>query len=258
MNIGVSSSCFYPEITEKAYNKVCELGVKTSEIFFNSSVELTLPIIKEIKNISEFYDNRVRTIHPFTSFAEPFMLYGGYERRVEEGLDFYKRYFEAAQFLSSEAIVIHGGKPIAREKEEQYFEVSKRLSDIGKQYGVYTAFENVHLRTGSDLDFLERMSSYLKDDFKVVLDIKQCRRSGVDEFETIKRLSNNIIQVHISDYNNECDCIPPGEGKYDFKCLFKALKNAGYDKSAVIELYEWSYKDEKQIKNSLDFLENQF
>ncbi len=258
MNIGISSSCFYPEITEKAFEKVCKLGAKTAEIFFNSSEELVSPIINEIKNISEFYSTEIRTIHPFTSFAEPFMIYGGYERRTKEGLDFYKRYFEAAQKLGSEAIVIHGGKPVSPQKYEQYVEASQKLVEIGKEYSVLPAFENVNLRMGSDLDFLKLLKKNLKNDFKTVLDIKQCRRSGVSEFEFIKSLGESIIQVHISDYDDNTDCIPPYEGKYDFRRLFSLLKEYGYDKSAVIELYEWSFESEKQIKKSFEMLENAF
>ncbi|MBQ8228507.1 MAG: sugar phosphate isomerase/epimerase [Clostridia bacterium] len=255
MDIGISSSCFYPGNTEKAFEKACKLGAKTAEIFFNCSEEMQKPIISEIKEIKECYCVPIRTIHPYTSFAEPFMLFGGYERRTNEGIDFYKRYFEAAAYLGAEAVVIHGGKPIHQKDELNYFEVFARLCEEGNKFGVLPAHENVYMRAGSDVGFLKRLKHYLGDDFKLVLDIKQSRRCDVDEFELIRLFGKDIIQLHISDYDKSKDCIPPGEGKYDFKKLFEALKNNEYDKSALIELYAWSWENTSQIEKSVEYLE---
>ena len=105
------------------------------------------------------------------------------------------------------------------------------------------------------MGFLKRLKRYLGEDFRLELDIKQSRRSGVDEFELIRLFGKDIVQLHISDYDASRDCIPPGEGKYDFKKLFDALKNAGYDKSALIELYSWSWETPEQIENSVGYLE---
>ncbi len=256
MDIGISSSCFYPGLTEDSFEQACLSGAQSTEIFFNCSEELCMPIIGEIKKIKEYYGVPVRSIHPYTSFAEPFMLFGGYKRRTEEGIDFYNRYFEAAAELGSECVVIHGGKPIPQKDELSYFEVFERLCENGKKFGILPAHENVFARAGSDLGFLKRLKNALGDDFKVVLDIKQCRRSEVDEFEFIRLFGKNIIQLHISDYDSRLDCIPPGEGKYDFKKLFDRLKRKGYDKSAIIELYTWSYKSPQDIEKSLEYLKN--
>lgn len=254
MDIGISSSCFYPGNTEDAFEKACRMGAKSAEIFFNCTEEMEMPIIGEINEIKKHYNVPVRTIHPYTSFAEPFMLFGGYERRTNEGIEFYKRYFETAAYLGSECVVIHGGKPIPQRDELDYFEVFARLCEEGKKFGVLPAHENVFARAGSDVGFLKRLKRYLGEDFRLVLDIKQSRRSGVDEFELIRLFGKDIVQLHISDYDASRDCIPPGEGKYDFKKLFETLKIAGYDKSALIELYSWSYETPEQIVNSVGYL----
>ncbi len=255
MDIGISSSCFYPGNTEEAFEQVCRLGAETAEIFFNCSEEMQPPIINEIKEIQKYYSVPIRTIHPYTSFAEPFMLFGGYERRTNEGIEFYKRYFETAAYLGAEAIVIHGGKPIFQKDELDYFEVFARLCEEGKKYGVLPAHENVYMRAGSDARFLKRLKRYLGEDFRLVLDIKQSRRCKTDEYELIRLFGKDIIQLHISDYDKSRDCIPPGEGKYDFKKLFESLKNSGYNKSALIELYSWSFETPEQIVKSLKYLE---
>ncbi len=255
MDIGISSSCFYPQLTEESFETACIMGAKTAEIFFNCSEELQQPLIKEINLIKEDYGVSVRTIHPYTSFAEPFMLFGGYQRRAKEGIDFYKRYFEAAAYLGAEAVVIHGGKPVAPKDELDYFESFAELCNAGKEFGVLPAHENVYMRAGSDVGFLRRLKRFIGEDFRLVLDIKQARRSEADEYEFIRFFGKDIIQLHISDYDSNKDCIPPGEGKYDFKKLFDSLKNNGYNKSALIELYAWSYEKPEQIAKSLEYLE---
>lgn len=256
MDIGISSSCFYPTLTEEAFKTVGELGAKSAEIFFNSSQELQGGILKSIIKIKDYYGIDVRTIHPFTSFAEPFMLFGGYERRVSETVEFYKRYLEAACALGSEAIVIHGGFSSQAADENAYLDSFARLCEVARSYGIFSAHETVVEKAGSDIEFLKRMKAFLGRDFKLIIDTKQCRRSKTDEYELIKLFGSDIIQMHISDYNDSKDCIPPGEGECDFKKLFSALKNAGYDKSAVIELYSWGFSNNAQIEKSRIYLEN--
>ena len=47
MEIGASTSCFYPLETEKALDKVISLDFKTAEVFFNSPCELEEPFVKQ-------------------------------------------------------------------------------------------------------------------------------------------------------------------------------------------------------------------
>lgn len=257
MEIGISSSCFYPFLTEDAFEKVCSFDAKTAEIFFNSSIELKQPLLRKFIDIKNSYGVTVNTIHPYTSFAEPFVIFGGYERRTQEGIDFYKNFFEAAAALGAKAVVLHGARAVqSKEKEQRYIEAYNRLCDAADEFGVSPAVEIVVERMGQSLDFLSLLKDNSLGKFKTVLDIKQCRRAKVSEFEFIDRFASDIVQVHLSDYNEMIDCIAPGEGNYDFKKLFDYLKNSGYDESAVIELYNWSYNDENQIKNAKIFLEN--
>ena len=256
LQIGVSSSCFYPLKTESAFKIAGELGVKTAEIFFNSQCELHSPVLNEIIGIQNYYGINVRSIHPYTSFAEPYMLFGKYERRIEEAIDFYKNYFEAAEALGAECVVLHGGYLAHPQDEPLYAEVLNRLCTVAEPYSVSTAHEIVVGRTGSSLEFMSALKRDCGKNFKAVLDIKQCRRSAVDEYKFIDLFADDIMQIHISDFNGSADCLPPGEGEYDFLKLFSYLKKSGYDKSAVIELYADGYKDIKQIADSKIYLEN--
>lgn len=256
MQIGISSSCFYPALIEDSLRAVGEAGARTAEIFFNSSCELGGSIFGELCRIKEYYGIQVRSIHPFTSGFEPYLLFSNYERRTNDGVEFYKRYFDAANALGAELVVLHGGKSRKRYSPELYAENYLKLHNAAIKEGVYIAHENVNNCLCSDPHYMKRVADLVGDDFKTVLDIKQCRRTNQSEFEFIELLGDKIAQVHLSDGTTEHDCLAPGAGEYNFEKLFTALEEHGYDKAAVIELYRDNFKDESEIKNSLEYLQS--
>lgn len=256
MDIGISSSCFYPTLVEDSLRKVGELGAKTAEVFMNSPCELEGNILKELCTIREYYSINVRSIHPFTSAYETIMIFSDYDRRTCDSIEFYKKYFYAAAQLGAEMIVLHGGKSAIPTVPEKYAAAYVKLSEAARSEGIYIAHENVKEHHCSDPDFMKKVADIAGDDFRMVLDIKQCRRSGKSEYDFMRLLGSKIAQVHISDTSRQHDCLPPGKGEYDFGKLFCELKKVGYDESAVIELYNSNYSDDDELKNSRLFLEN--
>ncbi|MDD6275730.1 MAG: sugar phosphate isomerase/epimerase [Clostridia bacterium] len=254
MQIGLSSSCFYPELVEKSLERVGESGVKTAEVFLNSECETRGPILRELRSIKEFYGIDIRSIHPFTSAFETIMLFSDYERRTLDSFEFYKKYFYAAGELGARYIVIHGAKCVVPISAELYAERYARFASLAREYGVYAAHENVVNNHCQNPRFMKQVADYTGDDFRMVLDIKQCRRSSCSEFEFIRLLGDKIAQVHISDFLPGRDCIPPGEGEYDFGRLFGALKSGGYNSSVVVELYRSGFSSFSQIERSVMYL----
>ena len=255
MSIGVSTSCYYPLATEDALEKVASLGVKTCEIFFNSFSELEKPFLDELCHVKDEYGICVPSVHPFFSFAEPYLLFSEYERRFLDTVELYKKYFEAANVLGAKLLVLHGGKEPSAVHEELYFERFAKLLEVGQTFGIITAQENVvHYRSQSP-DFLWRMKKTIGEDLKVVLDIKQTVRAGYSPFEFIEKLTNTIAHIHISDSNNRCDCLPPGEGNFDFSRLFAAMRALGYKGDYIIELYRHSFEHDSQITDSKNLME---
>lgn len=255
MKIGMSSSCFYPEKVEEGFRKVGELGAKTAEIFINSACEMQPPLFNELLSIRDHYGIEVRTLHPFTSGFETFLFFSSYERRRYDGVEFYKRYFDAANKLGAEAVVFHGGQIKGQDDIEFYAECYSLLHNAAREQGVFIAHENVREKICSIPENMKKLADLIGDDFRMVLDIKQCRRSGVSEFDFIRMLGEKIIQVHVSDYDGYGDCLAPGIGKYDFKKLFSTLKNAGYDRTALVELYRQDYGSPDEIRAAMDYLE---
>lgn len=255
--IGISSSCYYPDPTEVAFAKVCAAGVPVAEIFFNSTSELRPAFVRELRAMADGAGVRVVSVHPFASFAEGYWLFTSYERRFTDGLEEQKRFFEAMELLGTNIYVLHGAKDdrnFFTIGDELYYDRFARLFECAKGFGVTVAQENiVHYRSQS-IAFLKGMRDYVGPEFRTVLDIKQARRAGVDVYDYLEELGGSVCHVHLSDYTDKKDCAPPGEGKFDFPRLFERMRELGYAGDYIIELYRHSYADEAQIGRAYGYL----
>ena len=251
MPIGISSSCFYPLETEKALVRVGETGAKITEVFVNSPSELEKSFLKELNSIKSAYGMEIRSLHPFMSFAEGFYIFSNYKRRFLDSLEMYSKFFEAAAEIGAKRFVLHGTKILTIDKEEY----ADRLYLLGKRaesFGVSVAHENVVDYVGQDPDFMLYLKNQLGDDFKMVLDLKQARRAKVDPFDFIRKIGDSIVHVHVSDFKNGEDCLPPGEGNFDFSKLFGEMR--GYNGSYIIELYNNNFQDDGQLVKAMNYL----
>lgn len=257
MEIGASSACFYPLETEKSLLHIAELGFKHCEIFINSPSELNKGFIRELKTIKDAYGMDIVSLHPYASFAEGYNFFSGYYRRFEDGVEDYKRYFEAARILGAKYIVMHGARKRIDISVQEYAQRFGTLNSVAKSFGCSMAHENVVKFVSAYPEFMSYLKDCLGDDFKMVLDVKQARRAGVDVNEFIEVMGRSIAHVHLSDYSGDKDCIPPSEkGLFDFEGLFKALHKAGYDGRYIIELYSNGFLKRKEIKQSALYLED--
>lgn len=256
MQIGTSSACFYPLETEKAFLRLAKLGFTESEIFLNSSSELDPSFIKELKAIRDAYGISIISLHPYASFAEGYKFFSRYERRFSDGIEDYKRYFEAATDLGAKYLVLHGSKGKIDIPKEEYAERFGKLNEAAKAFGCTVAHENVVDYSGATPEFMSFMKQQLGSSFKMVLDIKQARRAKVDPYDFISVMGDGIVHVHLSDFSESCDCLPPSEkGLFDFEKLFTELNKVGYKGKYIVELYSDNYKDESEILSSAKYLD---
>ncbi len=257
MQIGVSSSCFYPLETEKSLIKLGELGVKKAEIFVNSSSELQKSFISEICKIKDFYSIDILSFHPFTSFGEGFYIFSEYYRRFLDSLEMYKPMFEAAKTLGAEIFVLHGAKNIREISDEEYAERFLRFCNTAKDFGITVAHENVVDYVGQTPQFMKYLQNRLGENFKMVLDIKQARRAKQDPYEFIEAVGESIVHLHLSDFTDDEDCKPPFEnGKFDFQKLFEKMNGIGYKGNAVIEVYRHNFKEAAELGDAMHYLQN--
>ncbi|MBQ8868333.1 MAG: sugar phosphate isomerase/epimerase [Oscillospiraceae bacterium] len=255
MSVGISTACFYPEISENAVKFLCENGVSNIEIFFNSACEIKGEIFAEILSTVKANATRVVSVHPFSSAFEPFMLFSDYERRFEDGLELYKSYFDACNALGAKILVLHGDRADRTRHDDRYFDRYHRLYNSAKAQGVTLAQENVCYCRSGDVDFLKKMRSELKDEVAFVLDLKQARRAGIDYHDYAEAMGEALIHLHANDYNEEHDCLLAGCGITDFAEIYSTLYKNGFKGDSIIEVYRKNYGQPEELIESMRYLE---
>ena len=256
MQLGISSSCFYPLETERSLELVGQAGARKAEIFFNAPSELTGTLLRTMCATRDRYGMDIVSIHPFMSFAEEFYLFSEYERRFLDSLELYKRFFAAGQALGARWFILHGAQRL-RIAPQAYAERLFRLNETAKPFGLRVAHENVVRYVGESPAFMTFLRDRLRDDFHMVLDLKQARRAGEDPFDFLECVGKSVVHLHLSDGDETHDCLPPGRGTFDFRRLFAAMRALGYDGDAVVELYRNNFDDLSELTQALAFLQEE-
>ncbi len=255
MELGVSTACLFPMETERALARLGELGVETAEVFLNSPSEASPGFIRLLGKIAADYGLRVTALHPYCSDNEGFAFFGRYPRRLEDGLEEYRRMFEAGAALGAGILVFHGAKRYQTFPREVYWERFSLLAEEGQKFGIEVCQENVARCMSGDPGFIREMRQALPE-ARFVLDTKQARRSGADLFELTEIMSPRLARVHVSDWREDNDCVPPGEGKMPYAPFFHRLRSAGFSGDVIVELYRWGFGEESALARSLRYLES--
>lgn len=247
MAIGISTSCFYPLETEKAFELIGRNAGGTAEIFLNAASELSAPFAEKLERIRQGYGMCVNALHTYASFSESFFLFSAYERRFRDGVEGFKRYFDFARRLGANMLILHGWKEPRRISEQEYFERFGTLCRLGREAGLLPVQENVARYISESPDFLCRMRDALGGDFKMALDVKQARRAGYTPEDFVGRLADSIAHIHISDYTSLSDCVTPLKGDFNFAGFFRMMREKDYRGDYIIELYRDSYAEAGEI-----------
>lgn len=257
MLTGISSACLYPMQTEEAVETILKLNPEMSiEIFINSMSELSPRYIKELKSKIDFYGGKIASVHPFSSAIEPLFFFSNYKRRFDDAIKMYEKYFKTCVKLDSNIFVFHGDSNKGSIEDEIYFERYSLLREMGKKYGITVAQENVERCKSRAVSFISKMKRQLDGEVSFVFDVKQAIRAGVDPFEMISAMGDSIIHVHASDNNEKCDCLPVGKGTFDFNKMLTTLKNQGFDKYIILELYRKNFNTTDDLKKGYLALNN--
>ena len=139
MLAGLSTACFYPELTERGLMFAASIGAQAAEVFFNAPSELTDSFVRELRRIADGSGTRILSVHPFTSGLEPLLFFSGYRRRFCDGVELYKRYFHAANLLGANLLVLHGDRRISQKPRSAYFDAFGELAGEGRAMGVTVA-----------------------------------------------------------------------------------------------------------------------
>lgn len=237
LRAGVSTACFYPRLLEEAVYDLAVNGINHIEIFVNADCELSKSYISGIADTLKRFEVTCRSLHPYTCPIEPMLFFSGYKRRLDDGIEYYKKYFNAMNMLGADIFVFHGNTKLAQLPAENYCESYSKLVNAGKESGITVAQENVSRCQSGSLEFLSRMAELMGDDAKFVLDTKQAVRAGENNFDIVRKLKNHIIHVHLSDHGEMGDCLQIGKGRFNIKQLLNLVSQESSDASVMLELY---------------------
>ncbi len=260
MDIGISTACLYPMITEDATKKLLDIGYNNFEFFVNSLEETTPEFLYKYKEMLDDNDAKIISLHPYSSLMESMYFYSTYERRFTDGLKMYENYFKSAQFLGAKYFVLHGNKiwgtPQKKYKIEEHANIYMRISELANKYGVTVCQENVFGYNSESIEYIEELKRLLKNNISFVLDVKQCIRKNIQPLDMLKVMGENLKHVHISDNNQSNDCLLPGNGNSNLEKFVNCLKKTNYQGALIIEVYSTSYKNINEIYESKKFIQN--
>lgn len=249
MPIGISTACFYPNLTENSVTFLAENGIKDIEIFFNSYSETNIRFLSKLKKLMDSYNMNVIAVHSFFCAYEPYLIFSDYERRFDDCLPYVDALFDAGALLEAKYAVIHGGKDSGNISNDEYFERFNTLYNRGIEIGVRLSQENVNLYKSSRPEFIAEMRNSLKDSVSFVLDIKQCVRANVAVDDMINAMGDRLAHIHLSDNNAEKDCLLPFKGDFDFESFLNTneiIKKA----TKVVEVYNSAYSSKDEVIKS--------
>jgi sugar phosphate isomerase/epimerase len=254
--IGISSACFYPMLTEDAFDVICgKLNYKVCELFLNSQSETKIKFLRDIKSKADDNGIKIIAVHPYFSGYEPFMFFTEYKRRMLDSIKLYGMFFEAAQFLQADYVILHGlGGRELKTSVEEYAETFLLIAGEAKKYGVELLHENI----GTINDYIKDMIK-ISPDIRFVLDFKHAVTRGFDIPDLIGAMGKNIAHIHFNDMyldgRNETVsktemCRLPFFGNLNYSEIFKKLSGINYIGNFITEVYRYNYADESEITES--------
>lgn len=258
VKIGVSTASLYPAPTEVALKYLSEQGVRYTELFLNTPSELSDSYLEQLCKIVDSSKIKVQAIHPYTSELESLLFFSDYPRRVEDGLELYRRYFEIGKKLKSKYLIFHGQNLRNPYPSASGFKNMEKLLALAKDYGMNLLQENVARCVSSQPSYICEMKKYFGNEIGFTLDIKQSLRSGLLWEEVLEEMGENLRHVHLSDHDLAHDCLLPGEGSMDLSSLKRKLEDKNFTGSLLIELYRQNYKNKEDLIRSYRFLEQKF
>ncbi len=256
MKAGVSTACLYPRLLEDSLYDLALNGVPHVEIFVNTHSELNKVFAQSLAETMKHFDVSCRSVHPFTCEIEPLMLFSDYPRRMNDITDYYKRFFSFMNIVGAEIFVLHGHKGGPSASREMFCERYTNLRNIGKEFGVNVALENVSRCLSGSLSFAKEISKMLGDDISFVLDTKQAVRAKENPFDFVKALGGKIAHVHISDSGEKGDCLLIGKGRFNVKKFLAELYGQSPECSVILELYKGGFSGISDLVNNYNVLDN--
>ncbi len=250
MKVAVSTACFYPDTMMDSLKKLLSVGIKDVEIFFNTDSELAQDSLMQIKELTDSAGCNICALHSFHSAYEWFYFFTDYPGRVEDGIQIYRKVFEAARYLNVDVVTFHGEHKNSKLALNDGFDILKRLYDVAQEYGVTLCQENVSRNRISTSNHISLLKDRFKNDIAFTIDIKQARRCDEDPVQMLTITGSCLKHVHLSAKTEQSDCALPLPSDTQIANIIKLLHRASYSGYIVVELYRCGFTKVEELMQS--------
>jgi sugar phosphate isomerase/epimerase len=275
MKIGMSTATFFGKLlTEDAIIKIQELGIDIAEVFLTTFSEYEpkfIDLLLERKGELDIY-----SVHSLNNHYEP-ELFNVVPRTRGDAEVLFNKVVVGGARLGACSYTFHGPSRFKVVDYKLDFQRigsrAKTLAEMSIAHGVNLTYENVSWAFYSQPGYFKELHNYAPN-LKGCLDIKQAMQSyrfrndikgralNKDEQDALKDytysyiddMADNLINVHLCDYDETGKLTAPGKGIFDFKGLINKLQDSGYDGPMMIELYSGDYSDYNELADSITYL----
>lgn len=258
MQIGISTATLFGRLyNEDALPVLNDLNAEVVEVFLETYSEYTESFARLLK--SRQGGLKVHSIHTLNTHFEP-QLFSPCERTNDDAVAIFTSCLKAGRILGAQNYTMHGKakfkKGVKFDNYEELGRYAARLCDIAKGYGINLCVENVEWAFYDKPNFYKNIKKYAPD-LCACLDVKQARVSGYDYKDYLFEMGSGLKTVHLSDFDDiGKTALPTEKGNFNFKELFKMLKDSGFNGNCLIEVYKENYENYDDLKNSLYYLRN--
>lgn len=256
MKIGLSTAAYYGKFeTEDAAEHIRRrFDLDCVEVFLETGSEYSAQFASTVK--ARLDGLPVTSVHPMDTSYEN-SLFGRSPRQRADAMALVRGVLDAAQTLGAGIYVYHGnhsakGTPI-EPNFVRYRDGLTQMCREAKQRGVRICWENVWWCVMSTPERAEMVRD-LYPDIGFVLDVKQAMQGGHDAKAFIPVMGKRLMNIHVVDYDERGRLCLPGQGTYDFRRFFAALRDVGYDGPVILEPYATMFERDEELEAAIAYL----
>lgn len=253
--VGISTACYYPEDTFLSFEQVLSADVKICEVFMNSLQELEKSNLKRYTEKLNDCGAKVVSFHPYTSAFESLLFFSEYDKRMNDGIELYKRFFEGAAILGAKYFVFHGERNVPTfsrglSDDETIVRAYTTLIETARSFGLVFTQENVNNHRSHSPEFIKKLKN-LVPELRYTFDLKQAFRAKQNYADIISEMGDRLCHIHINDFG-EHECCLPFTGNADLEDVKKRLSEINYSGDYILEVYRASFCDNRDLCLSLE------